>query len=86
MTTRPYDLSAGMWIERGGHDVWVELRGRFKRGTPDQGPSYGSGGTPGEPDSAEDIEASSDEGKHWHDVELSEGEIDRASEALMEGR
>ena len=37
-------------------EIEVELTGTFVRGYPMTGPSYASGGEPGEPDSVEDID------------------------------
>ena len=44
----------------------VEIRFQYVPATPDEGPSYASGGTPGEPASVEWIEVSVKAGGVWH--------------------
>lgn len=38
-------------------EIEIALSGTFSKGYPERGPSYASGGEPGEPDAMEDIEA-----------------------------
>lgn len=74
-----------MCLERDGGDLVVTVTGKFVKGCAATGPSYASGGEPGEPDRYEKIEAYDETGRL---VELSEAEVDRAEKALFrwEGR
>jgi hypothetical protein len=69
-------------------ELEVELTGTFVAGLPATGPSYSSGGEPGEPDRYEDIAATWANPDTGEDemIELTEAELEIAETELLEGR
>jgi hypothetical protein len=74
------DLSCSLLVERDGDEVEVEVYGERTKGCRATGPSYASGGEPGEPDGVEVIGAFDVDGR---EVELREPERARAERRML---